>query len=95
MKPKGRPRKSRTIKVLPRITQFSPRSKPGRPDDAVLNNDELEVIRLADHLSLSQKDAAKSMGISQQTFSRILNHAHKVISDALVNGKIIRIQETR
>jgi predicted DNA-binding protein (UPF0251 family) len=31
------------------------------------------------------------MGLSRQTIGRILRQAHKQISDAIVNGKIIRI----
>jgi predicted DNA-binding protein (UPF0251 family) len=49
-------------------------------------------MRLADLSGISQKEAAKSMHISQQTFSRTLKKAHKAVADALVNGKIIRIQ---
>lgn len=54
--------------------------------------DEFEAVRLADYLGKSQKDAARSMKISQQTFSRVLKKARRIIGDCLVNGKIIRIQ---
>jgi predicted DNA-binding protein (UPF0251 family) len=54
--------------------------------------DEFEAVRLADFSGLRQKDAAKSMHISQQTFSRILRRARKRLADAIVNGKIIKIQ---
>ncbi len=92
MKPKGRPKKYRVVNIEPRIRQFSPRGRPGRPDEGELNIDELEAIRLADLLGQSQKKAAKSMRISQQTFSRILKKGHKKIADCLVNGKIIKLQ---
>ena len=92
MRTKGRPKKYRLIKVDPKISQFSPRGKPGRPDEADLNMDGFEAVRLADLVGLSQKEAAKSMRVSQQTFSRILRKAHRIIAEALVNGKIIRIQ---
>jgi predicted DNA-binding protein (UPF0251 family) len=92
MCPRGRPKKYRIVKQDPRISQFSPRGKPGRPDEVNLAMDEFEAIRLAYYMSLSQKEAAKSMHISQQTFSRILERAHKTIADALVQGKIIKIQ---
>lgn len=55
--------------------------------------DEFEAIYQADHLGKTQKSAAVSMHISQQTFSRILQRARKTIADSLVTGKIIRIQE--
>lgn len=54
--------------------------------------DEFEAIRLAFYSGFSQKEAAKSMQISQQTFSRILKRANKAIADALVCGKVIKIQ---
>ena len=92
MKKRGRPKKYRIVRVDPRISQFSPRGRPGRPDEIDLAMDEFEAIRLADFKGLRQAEAAKSMHISQQTFSRILKKAHKAIGDAIVNGKIIKIQ---
>ena len=92
MKRRGRPKKYRIVRVDPRISQFSPRGKPGRPDEIELAMDEFEAIRLADFRGLEQEKAAESMHISQQTFSRILKRAHKTIADAIVQGKIIKIQ---
>jgi predicted DNA-binding protein (UPF0251 family) len=92
MKPKGRPKKYRIVRQDPKISQFSPRGRPGRPDEVNLSIDEFETIRLTEYLGKSQKEAAKSMRISQPTFSRILKKAHKTIADAIVNGKIIKIQ---
>jgi len=92
MRPRGRPKKYRIVKQNPRISQFSPRGKPGRPDEANLEMDEFEAMRLTDFMGFSQKEAAKSMRISQPTFSRILKKAHKTIADGIVNGKIIKIQ---
>ena len=92
MKKRGRPKKYRIVRVDPRISQFSPRGRPGRPDEIDLAMDEFEAIRLADFKGLRQAEAGKSMHISQQTFSRILKKAHKAIADAIVHGKIIRIQ---
>ena len=92
MRLRGRPKKYRIVRQDPRINQFSPRGRPGRPDEVDLAIDEFEAIRLAYHMGLSQKEAAKSMRISQQTFSRILEKANKSIADALVSGKIIKIQ---
>ena len=92
MEPRGRPKKYRIVRLDPKISQFSPRGRPGRPDEASLGIDELEAIRLADYQGMSQKEAAKSMQISQQTFSRILKKARRAIADSLVSGKIIRIE---
>ena len=92
MKRRGRPKKYRIVRVDPRISQFSPRGRPGRPDEVDLAMDEFEAMRLADFVGFSQEKAAKSMHISQQTFSRILKMAHKTLADAIVHGKIIKIQ---
>lgn len=92
MKPRGRPKKYRIVRSDPRISQFSPRGKPGRPDEVNLSMDEFEAIRLADFVRVSQKKAAKSMNISQQTFSRILKGARRTFADGIINGKIIKIQ---
>ncbi len=92
MKPRGRPKKKRIVHQSPRISQFSPRGRPGRPDEVSLTLDEFEAVRLADYQGFSQIEAAKSMQISQQTFSRIQEKARRAIADSLVTGKIIRIQ---
>ena len=92
MRPRGRPGKYRIVKVDPKISQFSPRGRPGRPDEVELKMDEFEALRLADCLDLGQKEAAKSMHVSQQTFSRILRKAHKLIAKGITTGSAIRIQ---
>lgn len=93
MKTRGRPKKQRIIKHDPRINQFSPRGKPGRPDEIEISLDEFEALRLTDYDGLSQQESAQSMRISQQTFSRILRKARRKAADGLVNGKTIRIQQ--
>ena len=92
MQKKGRPKKVRLIKSMPKITQFSPRGKPGRPDEIELFVDQLEALKLSDYEGLDQSAAAMIMGISRSSLGRILRGARKLIADALVNGKIIRIQ---
>jgi len=57
-------------------------------EDVNLNPDEFEAIRLID----SQEQAARRMQISQPTLSRILKSARKKISDAIINGKAIKIE---
>jgi predicted DNA-binding protein (UPF0251 family) len=54
--------------------------------------DELEAIRLKDLELLEQERAATTMNVSQPTFHRILESAHKKVADALVNGKAIGIE---
>jgi len=92
MLPRGRPKKYRLVRHDPKIVQFSPRGRPGRPDTVELNMDEYETIRLADFLGLTQKEAAKSMRVSQQTFSRVLQKARKSVATAIITGAGIKIQ---
>jgi len=92
METRGRPKKYRMVHHDPKINQFSPRGRPGRPDETNLSMDEFEAIRLTDFMGYKQKETARSMNISQQTVSRILRKARKKIADCLVNGKIIKIQ---
>jgi len=88
----GRPKKYRIVRQDPKISHFSPRGRPGRPDETELHMDEFEALRLADYMARNQREAAQSMRISQQTFSRILKKAHIKIAEAIVHGRIIKIQ---
>lgn len=92
MQTRGRPKKYRIVRLDPKISQFSPRGKPGRPDEVNLGMEEFEAIRLVDYMGLNQKEAAKSMRISQQTFSRVLKKARKALANGLVSGATIKIQ---
>ena len=92
MSRRGRPGKYRNVRVDPKISQFSPRGRPGRPEEVEIRMDEYEALRLADYQGLSQKEAAKSMHISQQTFSRILRKAHQLIAKGITTGSAIKIQ---
>ena len=58
-----------------------------------LELDELEALRLADSVGLSQADAGSAMGISQPTFNRILSSARKKVADSLVFGRAIGIRQ--
>ena len=88
----GRPIKTRLVRKELRTKQFSPRGHIGRPGYKVLKFEEIESIRLADYMGLNQREAARFMGISQQTFSRILRKCRKTLAEALVNGEIIKVQ---
>ncbi len=87
----GRPKKYRIVQKEPNTKQFSPRGTRGRPGYNQLKIEELEAIRLYDYMDLKQAEAAVYMGISQQTFSRILKNARKCLAEALVLGRIIKI----
>jgi predicted DNA-binding protein (UPF0251 family) len=89
---RGRPKKVRIVKKELRIRQFSPRGRPGRPGNMTLKYEEAEAIRLADYLGLNQKESANFMGVSQQTFSRVLKSGRKSLAEALIKGDVIRIE---
>lgn len=85
-----RPRKPRTIGYIPDNRCFYP--KCSNIDEVVLTMVELEAIRLSDLMKLDQDTASEKMSISRGTFQRIINTARYKISDALVNGKGIKIE---
>lgn len=89
---RGRKKKIRYVQNMPTIAQFSPRGKAGRPDEAELKIDQFEAIRLADFENCDQTEGAAAMGISRPSFGRILREGRRVLADALVNGKTIRIR---
>jgi predicted DNA-binding protein (UPF0251 family) len=89
---RGRPKKVRYIQRMPKIIQFSPRGKPGRPDEIELTLDEYEAIKLADYQGFRQDQGAVAMRLSRASFGRILRKARKKVADAIVMGKIVRIR---
>ena len=89
---KGRQNKVRYIQKMPKIVQFSPRGKVGRPDEIELRVDQYEAIKIADFQGYNQSEGASFMGVSRPSFGRILREGRKIVADALVNGKIIRIR---
>ena len=77
----------------PRATYYKPAGIPlCELREVELGADELEAIRLADVEDLYHTEAAARMGVSRQTFDRIVLRAHKKIGAALVNGQALRIQ---
>ncbi len=89
---KGRPIKVRIVRNEPKTRQFSPRGRIGRPGHKELKFEEFEAIRLIDFMDLDQRKAAEFMGISQQTFSRVLRNGRKCLAEALIRGEIIKVQ---
>ncbi|MDI3525881.1 MAG: uncharacterized protein PWR03_64 [Tenuifilum sp.] len=88
------PRKKchRQICYSPETVLFKPAGKPTCSIGSIeLELDELEAIRLADQQGLYHEDAAKQMGVSRQTFGRILEQARKKVATAIVNGMAIKI----
>jgi hypothetical protein len=58
----------------------------------VITVDELEAMRLADFLEMTQEDVAQRMKVSRPTVTRMLSRAHRAVAEALVHGKAICIQ---
>lgn len=56
-----------------------------------LTIEELEALRLRNIKDLEQEEAAKEMNTSQSTFQRILSSSYKKITEALIEGKAIKI----
>lgn len=89
-----RPRKPRCLRFKPSVYYFKPQGIPLRElEEVVLEDDELEAIKLHDVDGLEQIAAAKKMKISQSTFARILNSANKKLADGIIHGKAIRIEK--
>jgi len=61
-------------------------------EEVILGFDEAEAIRLADFDGLYQDAAARSMGVSRQTFGNIIESARHKVADALLHGKVLRIE---
>lgn len=87
-----RPRLCRRISFDPNVTYFKPQGVPMRFLEVVeLTREELEAIRLKNMKDLEQTEAAKKMNTSQSTFQRILSSCYKKITEALIEGKAIKI----
>jgi len=87
-----RPRLCRRIRFNPNITYFKPQGVPMRFLEVVeLTTEEAEALRLKNIKDLEQEEAAKKMNTSQSTFQRILSSAYKKITEALIEGKAIKI----
>jgi predicted DNA-binding protein (UPF0251 family) len=89
----SRPVKCRHVQCSPDAVYFKPRAVPlSALEELVLTYDELEAMRLADLEGRYHEDGAARMQISRQTFGNIVKSARRIVADALVNGKAIRIE---
>jgi len=87
-----RPRLCRRIRFNPNVTYFKPQGVPMRLLEVVeLTAEEAEALRLRNIKDLEQEEAAKQMNTSQSTFQRILSSAYKKITEAVIDGKAIKI----
>lgn len=90
-----RPKHCRNINFSPDITFFKPQGVPIKLlEQADISLDELEAIRLKYSEETDNEGGAKKMKISSSTFQRLIVSALKKITDALINGKAIKIHKT-
>lgn len=88
-----RPVRCRRICFSPDVRLFKPAGTPARfLEELTLSMDELEALRLVDLEGRYQEFAADSMRISRPTLSRILAEGRRKVSEALVEGKAVRIE---
>ncbi len=88
-----RRRKRCWVEYLPAVSCFRPGELPGgEAEEVKLSVEELEAVRLKDLVGLDQEQCAERMGIGRTTFQRILYAARSKIADALVNGKVLRVE---
>jgi predicted DNA-binding protein (UPF0251 family)/predicted Fe-Mo cluster-binding NifX family protein len=88
-----RPQSERLIQRDVGRCSFKPEGVSARNlEHVVLGRDEAEAIRLADLECLYQEAAALRMGISRQTFGRIVESGRRKVADALINRKCLRIE---
>jgi len=88
-----RPRKPRFVRGGPMSNVFKPKGIPTRElEEVVLPIEGLEALRLSDLEKLDQEAAAVRMNVSRQTFGRVLAEARELVAEALVMGRVIRIQ---
>ena len=89
----GRHPSWRRVSFIPQVTYFKPAGiRLAQLQEINLAVEEAEAIRLKDLVGLDHEECAQRMNISRTTFARILNSARQKISDALLNGKAIRIE---
>lgn len=91
---RGRNRKQRHIWFDHKSRFFKPSGIPiSNLEEIVLKEDELETLRLKNIEWLDIIKWAEEMKISKSTFARIYNNAVVKMSDALINGKAIKIEK--
>ena len=69
-----RPKKPRFVSGYPTLTAFIPQGVP-ISGEVLLSVEELEAVRLSDFEGLDQAAAAELMGVSRQTYGRVLGRA--------------------
>ena len=88
-----RPPCCRRVTGMPSCTLFKPAGVPAHSlPEVCLQVDELEALRLADLEGHYQEEAARKMKVSRQTFGRIVESARRKVAEALIGGKVLKIE---
>ena len=89
----SRNKNKREFSFKPRFKHFAPKEET--KESLTLLHEEIEAIFLMDYQGMYQEDAAKSMGVSRPTFSRIIKNARMKVATALINGKVLEILDEK
>jgi uncharacterized protein len=88
-----RPRKWRKVCCMPESNRFGPLDMKADDDMfVVMTVEEYETIRLIDLEGYTQEECAGQMNVARTTVQGIYNNARKKLADALINGKVLRIE---
>ena len=89
----ARPQKPRVVTENAPSTYFKPQGIPMYElTEIVLTLDGVEALRLVDVDGHDQVEAARQMGVSRSTLSRILAQARQVTATAVTRGLALRIE---
>lgn len=89
-----RPPKWRCLECRPGTQVFGPAGAPmGTLDKAVLSFDEFEALRLLHLEHLGQEEVGRRLGVSRSTVSRMASRAHRTVTEALVHGKALCVED--
>jgi len=86
----GREKLKRELQFKPLCREFVSKNSCVKNTIELLH-EEIEAIYLSDVLDLYQEEAAKKMGVSRPTFTRILKTARKKVATMLVSGASLKI----
>ena len=79
-----RPRKCRRVCALPACRRFGSL-------EGIMSVEEVETIRLIDHMGMDQAECAQRMSIARTTVQRIYNDARYKLAEFLVSGRPLTI----
>ncbi len=86
-----RPKKMRFISKQLTASSFIPENI-APSGTRLLPLEAMEAIRLSDFEGMDRETAALQMGVSRQTFGRILTQAREIIAEALVRNMRLQIE---